>query len=47
MIYNLETENTFLINKVQKLEDQVHNYLRIKMYKKKNSEQFRNWSSFK
>ena len=47
MIYNLETENTFLINKVQKLEDELHNYLRIKMYKKRNSEQFRNWSTFK
>ena len=47
MIYNLETENTFLINKVQKLEDQLHNYLKIKMYKKRDSEKFRNWSTFK
>ncbi len=45
MISTLESENNCLINKVQKLEDQLHNYLKTKVNRTKRLEQCRSWSN--
>ena len=44
IISTIETENNSLINKVQKLEDQLRNYLKNKIGKKRNLEQLRSYS---
>ena len=44
IISTIETENNSLINKVQKLEDQLRNYLKNKIGKKRSLEQLRSYS---
>ncbi len=44
IISTIETENNSLINKVQKLEDQLRNYLKNKLGKKRSLEQLRSYS---
>ena len=44
IISTIETENNSLINNVQKLEDQLRNYLKNKIGKKRSLEQLRSYS---
>ena len=44
MISTLESENNSLIHKVQKLECQLHNYLKSKSNKTRRLEQCQSWS---
>ena len=44
LVYNIENENNSLKNKIQTLEDKLHDYLKNKINKKKKLEGFRSWS---
>ena len=44
MISTLESQNNSLINKVQKLEDQLRGFLKIKSGRNRRLEQCKSWS---
>ncbi len=44
LVYNIENENNSLKNKIQTLEDKLHDYLKNKINKKKKLDGFRSWS---